>query len=90
LQLQDIRIRLRDQKLKLELSEEARTLLIREGYDPVNGARPIRRAIERLITRPLSVKIVEDAFEPGDTIVVIPDGEGGVEFKKQQEAETGD
>jgi ATP-dependent Clp protease ATP-binding subunit ClpC len=89
LQLQDIRVRLRDQKLTLELSDEARTLLIREGYDPVNGARPIRRAIERLVTRPLSVKIVEDAFEPGDTIIVVPDGEGGIEFEKKQEAESG-
>jgi ATP-dependent Clp protease ATP-binding subunit ClpC len=86
IQLQDIRVRLREQKLTLELSEAARTLIIREGFDPVNGARPIRRAIERLITRPLSVKIVEDAFEPGDTIIVVPDGEGGVEFEKKEAA----
>ncbi|MDQ7027549.1 MAG: ATP-dependent Clp protease ATP-binding subunit [Anaerolineae bacterium] len=88
IQLEDIRLRLRDQKLALELSDESRTLLIREGYDPVNGARPIRRAIERLITRPLSVKIVEDAFEFGDTIIAVPDGEGGIEFEKKEEVES--
>jgi ATP-dependent Clp protease ATP-binding subunit ClpA len=91
LQLEDIRFRLRDQKLALELTDESRNILIREGYDPVNGARPLRRAIERLVTRPLSVKIVEDAFEPGDTIWVVPDGDGGVDFSnKATSAESGD
>jgi ATP-dependent Clp protease ATP-binding subunit ClpA len=52
----------------LVLTEEARTLILQKGYDPVNGARPLQRAIKRMLTRPLSAKIVEDAFAPGDTI----------------------
>ncbi len=88
LQLEDIRLRLREQRLTLELSEEAGNVLLKEGYDPVNGARPLRRAIERLITRPLSMKLVEDVFQPGDTIIVIADGEGGLEFTQKEDAES--
>jgi ATP-dependent Clp protease ATP-binding subunit ClpC len=69
LQLQELHQRLAEQKLKLELADDARELILKKGFDPVNGARPLRRAIERLLTRPLSVKIVEDAFQPGDTVV---------------------
>jgi len=87
LQLEDIRLRLREQRLILELSEEAGNVLLKEGYDPVNGARPLRRAIERLITRPLSMKLVEDVFESGDTIVVVADGEGGLDFEQKAEVE---
>ncbi len=68
LQLSDLYDRLEEQKLKLILTDEARALILQKGFDPVNGARPLHRAIERLLTRPLSAKIVEDAFVPGDTI----------------------
>ncbi|MEZ4669948.1 MAG: ATP-dependent Clp protease ATP-binding subunit [Anaerolineae bacterium] len=70
LQLKDLHDRLSKQKLTLELAEDARALILEKGYDPVNGARPLRRAIERLLTRPLSAKIVEDIFQPGDTVLV--------------------
>ncbi len=70
LQLQDLYKRLEGQSLKLQLTDEARALILKKGYDPINGARPLRRAIERLLTRPLSTRIVEDTFEPGDTISV--------------------
>lgn len=88
LQLEDIRKRLSEQRLKLELSDEALNVLLKEGYDPVNGARPLRRAIERMITRPLSMKLLEDAFQAGDTILVIPDGEGGLDFTQNEEVES--
>jgi ATP-dependent Clp protease ATP-binding subunit ClpC len=68
LQLADLHRRLHAQQLTLELSESARALILRKGYDPANGARPLRRTIERLLTRPLSARIVEDAFQAGDTI----------------------
>lgn len=87
IQLEDIRLRLREQRLILEISEEAGNVLLKEGYDPVNGARPLRRAIERLITRPLSMRLVEDVFQPGDTIIVVADGEGGLDFTKQDEVD---
>ena len=69
LQLGDLYKRLSEQKLSLRLTDEARALILEKGYDPINGARPLRRAIERLLTRPLSAQIVEDAFLPGDTII---------------------
>lgn len=69
LQLGELHERLAEQKLKLELAASARDLILDKGYDPVNGARPLRRAIERLLTRPLSARIVEDTFQPGDTII---------------------
>ena len=67
--------RLREQKLTLVLSDEARALILKKGFDPINGARPLRRAIERLLTRPLSARIVEDAFVPGDTINAAVEGD---------------
>lgn len=73
LQLGELHQRLTEQHLKLVLSDEARALVLEKGYDPINGARPLRRAIERLLTRPLSAKIVEDIFSPGDTITAFVD-----------------
>jgi ATP-dependent Clp protease ATP-binding subunit ClpC len=75
LQLAELRTRLVSQKLTLQLTDEARAVILRVGHDPVNGARPLRRAIERLLTKPLSAKIVEDAFMPGDTVVVTAEGD---------------
>ncbi|MCA9913521.1 MAG: hypothetical protein KC496_09240, partial [Anaerolineae bacterium] len=70
----------------LELSEEAREMLLEEGYDPANGARPLRRAIERLVMRPLSVRIVEEAFQPGDTIIAtVSEGGSDLQFSRKQE-----
>ena len=80
LQLADLRIRLREQRLELELSDEAREMVLLAGYDPVNGARPLRRAVERYITRPLSVRIVEDRFAPGTVILAQPDSETTLDF----------
>jgi len=69
LQLKELYERLAEQNLQLRLSESARSYLVDIGYDPTNGARPLRRAIERMITRPLSNMIVEDRFRPGQVIV---------------------
>src|SRR5690606_25786140 len=60
----------------LTLDESARELLLTEGYDPANGARPLRRAIERLLTRPLSTALLEETFGPGDAILVKRVGDG--------------
>ncbi len=75
LKLGDLYARLREQKLNLVLTDAARALILEKGYDPINGARPLHRAIERLLTRPLSGKIVEDAFIPGDTITAEVEGD---------------
>jgi ATP-dependent Clp protease ATP-binding subunit ClpC len=78
MQLASLYERLNEQRLTLDLSEAARDFVLEKGYDPINGARPLRRAIERYVTRPISSRILEEAFEPGDTIHVVPqeDGEG--------------
>ncbi|MBK8024782.1 MAG: ATP-dependent Clp protease ATP-binding subunit [Chloroflexi bacterium] len=76
LQLTDLRKRLESQHLALELTAEARDLILRKGHDPINGARPLRRAIERLLTRPLSGRIVEDAFPPNSVVRAVVSGSG--------------
>lgn len=75
LQLVSLRSRLSAQNLELTLTEAARDLLLQRGYDPVNGARPLKRAVERLLTRPLGARIVEEAFQAGDVIVADTDPE---------------
>ncbi len=74
--MKDLRNRLAQQNLTLALDDTARGALLEEGYSPAMGARPLRRAIERLLTRPLSGLLLEDAFKPGQTIYVRAAGDG--------------
>jgi ATP-dependent Clp protease ATP-binding subunit ClpB len=67
--------RLRDAKITLELTPKARDFLANTGFDPVYGARPLKRTIQQLIQDPLAMKILEDAVKEGDKIKVdIRDG----------------
>ncbi|MFQ3674348.1 MAG: AAA family ATPase, partial [Aggregatilineales bacterium] len=75
LQLSELRQRLAAQKLTLTLDDSALDLLLRAGYDPVNGARPLRRALERMLARPLSNWILQDAFPPGSNIIASAEGD---------------
>ncbi|MBL8980945.1 MAG: ATP-dependent chaperone ClpB, partial [Gemmatimonadetes bacterium] len=68
LQLARLRTLLTERKLTLELSDEARTILVEEGYDPAFGARPLKRTIQRLVQNPLALAILEGKFNEGDTI----------------------
>jgi ATP-dependent Clp protease ATP-binding subunit ClpC len=70
LQMNEIRSRLRDQGLFIELTEAARKWLAKEGYDPQFGARPLRRALQRHVESPLSVAMLKGDFKIGDTVVV--------------------
>lgn len=70
IQLSRLTKRLEAQKLTLELSDEAKALIAREGYDPVYGARPLKRVIQREILDPLSLQILEGSFREGDRIRV--------------------
>jgi ATP-dependent Clp protease ATP-binding subunit ClpB len=70
IQTRSLQKRLADRKITLELSEAAKDLVAREGYDPVFGARPLKRAIQREIENPLSKLLLQGAFNDGDTIVV--------------------
>jgi ATP-dependent Clp protease ATP-binding subunit ClpB len=68
IQLQRLEKRLEDQKLKLVVTDAAKKHLGREGYDPVYGARPLKRAIQRDLLDPLALSILDGEFHDGDTV----------------------
>jgi ATP-dependent Clp protease ATP-binding subunit ClpC len=70
-----VREQLESQGLGFDLTQEAKVLLARKGYDPALGARPLRRAIQRMVEDPLSEKILWKEFRAGDTIVIDAEGE---------------
>jgi len=70
LQMGEIAGRLRERGLEVELTDAARRWLAREGFDPQFGARPLRRALQRYVESPLSVKMLRGDFEGGDLVVV--------------------
>src|SRR5450631_1547966 len=67
---------LAERQITLELTAAAKELLVREGYDPAYGARPLRRTIQRMIQDPLAMQILEGKVLPGDQVVVDRDGSG--------------
>jgi ATP-dependent Clp protease ATP-binding subunit ClpB len=69
LQLEHLRRLLAERKMTLELTDAARELLFREGYEPAYGARPMKRALQRLVQDPLAQKILQGEVLPGDHIV---------------------
>jgi len=70
LMVNEVRERLSDRQVELELTEAAKAKLVKEGYDPVFGARPLRRVVTRQVENPLSKRILEGEFQPGDTAVM--------------------
>jgi ATP-dependent Clp protease ATP-binding subunit ClpC len=76
LQMKEIRDRLREHGLFIELTEAARQWLAKQGYDAHYGARPLRRALQRYVESPLSVKMLKGEFTVGDTILVDANDEG--------------
>jgi ATP-dependent Clp protease ATP-binding subunit ClpB len=77
LRLEDLRRLLADRKISLELTDAARELLFTEGYDPNFGARPLKRAIQKLIQDPLALKILDGEVLHGDHAVVDADKAAG-------------
>jgi ATP-dependent Clp protease ATP-binding subunit ClpB len=76
LQLRRLRERLEDRGLGLELTEAAKEHLVEAGWDPTYGARPLKRAIQRLVENPLALRLLEGEFAEGDTVRVdVEDGE---------------
>ena len=73
LQLKHLLKRLGEKQVGLHLTSAAKALLFREGYDPAYGARPMKRAIQRLIQDPLALKILDGEVKPGDTLRVDAD-----------------
>jgi ATP-dependent Clp protease ATP-binding subunit ClpC len=87
LQMKEIRDRLREHGLFIELTEAARQWLARQGYDINFGARPLRRALQRYVESPLSVKMLKGEFTVGDTIMVDANDEGIVFSKVEAVAQ---
>jgi ATP-dependent Clp protease ATP-binding subunit ClpC len=79
--LASLRNRLEERGILFDVEKEALDLVCSQGYDPMNGARPLARAIERLVTKPLSEKVIGGEFDPGDRVVVTGK-EGKIVFKK--------
>ena len=75
IQLADLRKRLAERKLSIELTPEALAALAERGYDPVFGARPLKRTIQRMIENPLAVEVLAGRFDEGDRILVELEGE---------------
>jgi ATP-dependent Clp protease ATP-binding subunit ClpB len=75
LQLERLRDRLAERKITLELTDAAKELLADDGWDPAFGARPLKRAIQRLIENPLARELLAGSFMEGDTITAdVADG----------------
>ena len=68
--IHEVEQRLAERSIKLEVNGKAKVWLAQKGYDPVYGARPLRRAIQRYMENPMSSKILQGEFKDGDTIVV--------------------
>ena len=74
--------RLAQQNLTLDVDAAAKKLLAKEGYDPQFGARPLKRAVQEQLLNPLSMKLLEGEFKPGDKIKVTTKDDGLVYTKK--------
>lgn len=77
--------RLEARKLHVTLTDACKDLLIAEGYDPVYGARPLKRTLQRRVLDPLAMKILEGSFNEGDAIVVDA-ADGDICFDRQMPA----
>jgi len=77
--------RLAEKRITLELTDGARAVLAREGFDPVYGARPLKRTLQRRVQDPLAMRILEAEFRPGDTVTVDAVGDA-LTFRKTVEA----
>jgi ATP-dependent Clp protease ATP-binding subunit ClpB len=77
LQLQHVIKRLAERKIAIKLTPEAKTLLFKEGYDPAYGARPMKRAIQRLIENPLALQILDGQVHANEEVLVDADASSG-------------
>ena len=82
LQLGGLERLLADRRILLRVQSQARELLATEGYDPVYGARPLKRVIQRLLQNPIALQLLEGEYAEGDTIVVDRDG-AALKFRRE-------
>src|SRR5262249_3932632 len=81
IQLRGLRKRLAERKITLELTPAAEQELARAGFDPVYGARPLKRTIQKELVQPLAVRMLQGDFANGQTILVDATPDGKLEFK---------
>ena len=84
IQLRHLQALLSDRKMKLVLTDAAKQRLAEEGYDPVYGARPLKRVIQRRVQDPLAMKLLAGEFKEGDTVVVDVSPSGEFVFRRQE------
>jgi ATP-dependent Clp protease ATP-binding subunit ClpB len=87
IQLRELRRRLAGRKITVELTDEARKALAERGYDPVFGARPLKRTIQRVIENPLAVEVLAGKFREGDHVVVDTKDRESFFFRKETPVE---
>ena len=85
LQMEEIRGRLAENGLEVVLTQAAKEWLAEEGFDESFGARPLKRALQRYVESPLSIKMLEGEFTKGD-LVLIDAHDGELTFSRQEEA----
>jgi len=82
LQMKEIAAQLAETGLKVSLTDTARQWLAKEGYDPSFGARPLRRALQKHVESPLSVRMLKGDFKSGDTVQVDHTEAEGIVFQR--------
>jgi ATP-dependent Clp protease ATP-binding subunit ClpB len=80
IQLSHLERRLEEKKIRFSISDEAKKIVIDEGFDPAFGARPLKRAITRLLENPISMKLLENELEEGHKVIVSADSESQLTF----------
>ena len=88
LRLNDLRKLLTDRRITLELTDAAREAIFHAGYDRAYGARPLKRAIQRMVQDPLAMRILDGRVLHGDRVVVDVDGVGGLRFTTPERPES--
>jgi ATP-dependent Clp protease ATP-binding subunit ClpB len=88
LQLENVRRLLADRRISLELSDAAKDVIFAQGYDPAYGARPLKRAIQKLVQDPLALKILEGEVLHGDHVIVGVGSDGNLTFTVSQRTAT--
>ncbi len=86
LMMKRVRKEIEERKRFMEITDEARSRLAKEGYDPAYGARPLRRAIQRMVEDPLAEEFIRGAYDEGDTVLIDidPEDEKKLKFSKKQ------
>jgi ATP-dependent Clp protease ATP-binding subunit ClpB len=86
IQLRTLAKLIEERGLAIEISDAAKERIAEEGFDPAFGARPLKRALQRLIIDPLAMRLLEGQFKPGDTVFVNTSADGKLALSLEPEA----